>query len=331
MNSFSYRKATLLALVCATIGVLLWIWLSRESAQQSALRVTTSASERAAASDKSFDKSGPLVSALPDLSPGSSQSRTGIWQSRLGDNTMGLFNENARSMIHSGKLAKIDYGLLMLRNSCMSLYMYGGDGTKAVMERAVMASLPKLGAGLDVGSATEEMRFAGFQRSLERCTKITGAPFTAQERESDRALLSVVRYQGLLMTLHDAKDFTNPEAKAALSQAVSEPMFGALASVLLNKVDYSELANGYGKEQVIPLWQLVNPLVLCRMGDDCGPGGIVTEQLCWLHGICGDNVEEAIWATLRGNGLNTRVMEQFVSRVHQGLVNRDPSIFKKSK
>ena len=188
------------------------------------------------------------------------------------------------------------------------------------------------GGTIGLGSATEAMRPAAFQRSLERCAKLfDGAPFTEEENTAFSALPSVVQYRSILSTLSNAKNFSNPETTAALSKAVTEPMFGALSSLLVSKVDYSDLVAEYGREKVMPLYGLSIPLVLCRMGDDCGPGSIVTEQLCWLNRICGDPAEGAIWSTLRDQGVDTRVMEQFVTRVHFGLQTRDPSIFKKPR
>lgn len=152
------------------------------------------------------------------------------------------------------------------------------------------------------------MRLAGFQRSLDKCTKLyEGAKLSQGEQDTVGALPSVMKYRAILSTLRSAKTFDDPDTVAALSDAVSGPMFGALAPLLAFKLDYAELANAYGIEQLDALRTFTIPLVLCRMGDDCGPGGIVTEQLCWENGICGDRVEDAIFGTLRDRGLDTTV------------------------
>ena len=313
---------------CAIFGVLIWLWFDQESARQTSL--PTASSARADVSGKAYDRNSSVVAVLPNMQSGTAQGSSRPWQSVPGENSIGLFDESATSLIRSGKLAKIDYGLFNGRTWCLSL-PYSGDGAKALKDIAPRGPVSKADA-LSLGTANEAMRLVGFQRSSERCRKLyAGVQFTEEERVANGALPSVAQYRAILNTLGNAKDFNNPETMAALSEAVSGPMFGALSSLISTKVDYRELVDAYGPEQAIPLYAFVVPLILCRMGDDCGPRGIVTEQLCWLNSICGDYAEDGIWSTLRGHGLDTGAMEKFVARVHSGLVNRDPSIFKKPK
>lgn len=329
MKSFSFRKPALVISGLATIGVLLWVWYGQENVRQSSSRM--SSTQATTSGGNAIGKNGSIVSVLPGLRPGTAQGGNGLWQSGSGDNGAGLFNENARSLMRSGNLAKTDYGLFRMRTECLS-FLHGVNDAKSLRDYLPSAPIRELGGNLGVGPATEAMRLAGLQRSLEKCTKLyEGVRIREEEHAAIGALPTVVQYRTILRTLSTSSDFNNPETISALSKAVTEPLFGALSALLVNKVDYSELVDAYGREQAIPLYSLVVPLVLCRMGDDCGPGGLVTEQLCWINGICGNRVDDAIWSTLRGQGLDTRVMEQFVTRVHTALQNRDPSIFKKPK
>jgi len=248
----------------------------------------------------------------------------------MDDNRLGIYNESVRSLMRSNNIAKVDYGSFQLRNVCRS-FLHGQDGKTAVKRLLALPQTDK-GDALAIGNATEAERLAGFQRSLYKCTKLyEGARLTQNDQDEISALPSVLRYRAVLNSLRNAKTFDGAETLAALSDAASGPLFGALSSLLSSKVDYTELVNAYGKEQIDALRSLTIPLVLCRMGDDCGPGGTVTEQLCWENGICGDYVDGAIFANLRDRGLDTVAYNRFVTNVHQALLTRDTSIFRKQK
>lgn len=246
-------------------------------------------------------------------------------------NDIGLFNESIRSLMRSSSISKIDYALSRAQSECMSFYL-GLDVAVAVKEFAAATSENELTKQLSLGRASKEVRHTSFRRSFDKCSKLfEGARISQQEMDTLRLLPSFDQYRAVKAALNASQHFDRPEEMAALSQAVLAPMFGALASVIANKVDFAELVAAYGRERVVPLYDLTIPLVLCRMGDDCGSGGIVTEQLCWERGICGDRVEEAILDNLRAKGVDTRALEQFITRVHLGLQNRDPAIFKKPR
>lgn len=331
MQLHSYRKYALVLLAAAALGMLLWY--RGEGLQESSLGTAfgLNATVTAAANANADKKGRSQLIVLADPRSASSPSGQGLRPIGGADSmSLGLFNENARSLARAGRLAKYDYALIKGPSDCLSFLQAGGDGPKALKEYGPAMPLRERGGNIGIGPATEAMRLAAFQRSFEKCSKLyEGGRFTEEEMTEFRALPTALEYRSVGDTLRYAKDFNNPETMAALSKAVTEPMFGRLALLLADKVDYRDMVAEYGPEKVMPLYALTVPLVLCRMGDDCGPGGIVAEQLCWLNRICGDPVEEAIWSTLRAQGVDTRVMEQFISRVHLGLQNRDPTIFKK--
>ena len=102
-------------------------------------------------------------------------------------------------------------------------------------------------------------------------------------------------------------------------------MFGALEAFLYSVISNSgALAKEYPPEQAAALRNLAIPLLLCQMGDDCRRGGIVSEQLCWQSGICGENVQDAILEHLRNQQINTAALEQFVTSLHQKLQKLPP-------
>ena len=325
----SYRKMGVIFLCC--VAVVLLIWFSQRNTPELASSTTSAArSQVGSNSPNGSSSNGALGSVLPGERSDTVIARAGIWQGGLGDNSLGIYNESVRSLIRSNSLAKIDYGFARLHSVCRS-FLSGQDGVTAVRKFPSLAQLDK-GDELVIGNATVEERLVGFQRSLDRCTKLyEGAKLSEAELVSAGAQPSIVQYRALRNALGDANNFESPQTVAALSTAVAGPMFAALTPLLFSKVDYAELANAYGKERSDALRALTFPLVLCRMGDDCGPGGTVTEQLCWEWGICGQHVEEAIFANLRDRGLDTTAFSQFVFKIHQALQAGDTSIFRKQK
>lgn len=326
---FSFRQLGIL-LLCCVAGVLL-IWYSQQVPPQAVSHPTSDARTQASGNpSKNSLSDGSLLSAFPSRQLDTGVSRNKFRQSGMDDNRLGIYNESVRSLMRSNNIAKVDYGLFQLRNVCRS-FLNGQDGITVVKRLVALPQTDKADA-LVIGDATEAERLAGFQRSLDKCTKLyEGARLTQSDQDAISALPSVLRYRAVLNSLGNAKTFDGAETLAALSDAASGPMFGALSPLLAFKVDYTELVNAYGKEQSDALRSLTVSLVLCRLGDDCGPGDTVTEQLCWENGICGDYVDSAIFSNLRDRGMDTTAFSQFITRVHQALLVRDTSIFRKQK
>lgn len=243
-----------------------------------------------------------------------------------------LFNQNARTLITSSELAKVDYGMLRSRALCVS-FSLENDPTKTVREFGYSLSTFKGAEGaLLIGNADEQVRSAAFSRSFERC-RVLLEPGLSDKEYADLAKLplpaqarAITRQLGSMTA-----SFDEPYMNTVLTQAVNGPMYGALALLMVRKLDYGDLETSYSQDQISALSSLVVDLVLCRMGDDCAGGGFLNTQLCWQNGICGDNTEEAIWANLRDRGLDTTALNLFVTRVHQALQAGDTSIFRKAK
>lgn len=326
---FSYRKLAVILLCCVGVGLLIW-YSQRNTPELASSTNSAARSQVGSNSPNGSSSNGALGSVLPGERSDAAITRAGIFQGGLGDNSLGIYNESVRSLIRSNSLAKIDYGFARLNSVCRS-FLSGQDGVTAVRKSLPLAQLEK-GEELLIGNATVEERVAGFQRSLDRCTKLyEGAKLSEDELALFRAQPSAVQYRALRNALAEANNFDSPQAVAALSTAVAGPMFDALTPLLFSEVNYAELTSAYGKERGDALRGLTFPLVLCRMGDDCGPSGTVTEQLCWQFGICGQRVEEAIFANLRDRGLDTTAFSQFIFKVHQALLVGDTSIFRKQK
>ena len=329
---FSNRRLRLfglLLLCCGAVGLL--IWFGQERVSGSASRANSGARSQADGNDSSSDKAGTGI--LAAILPGQRTNNAGgaphgIQSRGFGDNRLGLYNESVRSLMRANSFAKVDYGLFQLQNVCRS-FLQGEDGVTAVRSSPSLPQARKSDE-LMIGNATEATRVAGFHRSRDKCTKLyEGVKLSQAELDAIGVQTNVVHYRTTLNTLGTARNFASPEITSALSDAVAGPMFGALSPLLASKVDYIELVNAYGQERADALRSLTIPLVLCRMGDDCGSGGLVTEQMCWENGICGDGVEDAIFANLRDRGLDTTAFNQFVTRLHQALQSRDTSIFRK--
>ena len=325
----SYRKFVVIFLSGIAAGLL--ILFGQQKTPQSVSRTDVDARPLATGNSTNGSSSnGSLAAVLPGRRSDTAVPRNGSGQVSFGANSLGLYNESVRSLMRSQSSAKVDYGLFQVLNVCRS-FLHGVDGLTAVRGSPSLPQMHKV-EELVIGNATEAVRLTGFQRSLDKCTKLyEGAKLTQNEQDAARALPAVVQYRGILNTLSNAKNFDDPETFAALSDAVSGPMFGALSPLLAFKLDYADLTNAYSVEQIDALRTLTIPLVLCRLGDDCGPGGTVTEQLCWEYGVCSDRVEDAIFANLRARGLDTTAFNRFILRVHQALLTGDTSIFRKQK
>ena len=333
MKYWSNLKSLVFVLFFVAAGLLIWCCRERwdgftsiaspqaQPTSQNKVLVEGSTSNNAANS--------PLLPTDLQSSAGSTRSASTPRPSLVGE--LGLFNENARALMRSSEPSKVDYGRMRLKLECLS-FSLGGNGTELLRDYGPAASKPKGAYALIVGDASDAARMAGFSRSLEKCRDLYGGvPLTVSEIQLIDTLPTGTQYRAIRQTLIDSKDFDSAETKAALSQVVTGPMFGALSSLLATSVDYSDLLKSYRPEQVDALYLLAIPMVLCRMGDDCDRGGIVTDQLCWTNGICGDRVEEAIFANLRNHGLDTTAFSQFIFKVHQALLTGDTSIFRKQK
>ncbi len=221
--------------------------------------------------------------------------------------------------------------MLRVPIECQS-FLVGGSGVTQIRE---FGPGPAIAAGekaLITGGASEAVRLAAYARSYEKCARLYELrQLTGEEASRFRMLPSVKKYAEVGAELRKAKNFERPETRAALDLAISEPMLGLLSSLTL-ELDLQDLSKSYPEETVGPgLETMVMMLVLCKMGDDCDRGGIVTDQLCWAFAICGDRVEDAIRASLVQRGIDPVPLDQFVNRIAERLHARDTTIFRKKE
>ena len=177
----SYRKISAILLCCVTVGLL--IWFGERHAFQ--LLSSTNAGARGQATGNSSTASASntsLVPAIPDRRLDNAIRRNGGRQSGIDDNGLGIYNESVRSLMRSNSIAKFDYGSFQLRNVCRS-FLHGQDGLTAT-RTMMLLPLTDTADALVIGSATEAERLVGFQRSLDRCTKLFEGAAISQVREN---------------------------------------------------------------------------------------------------------------------------------------------------
>jgi hypothetical protein len=105
-------------------------------------------------------------------------------------------------------------------------------------------------------------------------------------------------------------------------------MYGLLTSVLYQHLDTPSLQKSYGEGRGAALSSAAIYAIQCRLGGDCGPGGLLTENLCWQHAICGNNLEETLIANLRERGVDPTAFRRYVDYVVEALQKTDTSIFR---
>lgn len=316
---------------CVAIAIAIWFVLSSE---QKPAAILPAFMARAVQVAPSVLTTAPTASVQVQVNPYlRNDARLGNFTNRAEevDGRLGAFNQNVTSLMRTNDPAKIDYARLRVSTQCLSTD-HGVNATNAAWEAVATQSKLTGAELLLVGNATLAVRQEALARSIKICNRLREG---SQDGDAESAAISAqsgfVQFQSIARTLREARDFNNNEVRDAVAKVVSGPMFGMLESLMYNKVDYGELGKSYSSEQVAMLPTLATALVLCRMGDDCDQGGIVTEQLCWQNGICGANTEVAIWANLRARGFDTTALNQFVTRVQQALQSGDMSIFRKPK
>jgi hypothetical protein len=271
-----------------------------------------------------------VSSALTNLKPASSATNTSHsnaaassstdLQARAANNSsLGLFNEPVRSLMHSDKMAKIDYARLRVFTQCIA-FMNVGAATHTVENSAdAEAKLPDAEKPL-FGHASLTTRRAALARSIAACSRLyEGSQLSADEMAAFNAQPNTAKWRALVKAGQKENFGADIAAtKEFMEKIVSEPMFGAMEALLYGRlINSAALEKDYLPEQAMALRILVVPFLLCQMGDDCRSGGIVSEQLCWQSGIRGENVQDAILENLRSQQINTAAFEQFVTTLRQ--------------
>jgi hypothetical protein len=245
---------------------------------------------------------------------------------------------NFRNLYASNNLTNIDYAWRRLMPICTMSLKQVRDRDKVLAKMSL-----SLAAGqkpttedpsrLSTGTASHQQQVAAFDRFYELCNKsLDGIPATSEELNRISALPDVRRFHAIDRVVNaQVIDFNNVQIKGALETIVTTPMYDTLQGVLYSKLDSSSLAGTYSAEQMDTLRGFAAQILVCRLGDDCGPDGYTTLFTCRLAGICGNNYEDAVWDHLKARNVDARAFRRFIDQRYQSLSLLDFSILKNSK
>jgi hypothetical protein len=249
-------------------------------------------------------------------------------------NTPSFFGKSIRELLRSPSISQIDYALVRIPISCTA-FVLGEPGIKLIDDliddQLSRRKIDRLPAGsFDFGTAQRTERIAAYQRSLKLCGELfEGRAISQEESDSARASDAGKEHLAIIRLLHGSPLRADPEVKLALSKVFSEPMLGRAWSLFLSHLDYSSLEAAYGAPVSPDVRVIVSTLLLCNLGENCGAGSALTEQLCWQDAICKPNAraDDAILASLSQRGVDTAALNEFVGRTYSQIVNRDTSMF----
>jgi hypothetical protein len=252
----------------------------------------------------------------------------------------GVLGENLRKLMNSNVLTKIDYAESRIRPWCMVSAKQASERETVLARMAasiardkqrVLSGAPRnLDGG---GGASYEQRIAAMDRFHELCKISTeNSPVTGEEYERIKLKPDFERRQAIARALSTTGiDVNNVMIKDALDTAVRSPLYPTLAHVLRSNLDTGPLASTYSEDQMLVLGLYAAEILVCRLGDDCGPNGFANLQFCQMIGICGTDLESGIWDYLKENKVETTAFRQFIDQRQQALNLLDFSILKKPK
>jgi hypothetical protein len=248
-------------------------------------------------------------------------------------NTPSFFGKSVRELLRSPSISQIDY-VSRIQLNCFA-FVLGERGIKLIDDlidyQLSQMKIDRLPAGsLGFGTAQRTERIAAYQRSLKLCGELfEGRAISQEERDSARASDAGKEHLAIIRLLKDSPLRADPEVKLALSKVFSEPMLFQATGLFLSHLDYSSLEAAYGAPVSPDVRVIVSTLLLCNLGENCGAGSALTEQLCWQDAICKPNAraDDAILVSLSQRGVDTAALNEFVGRTYSRIVNRDTSMF----
>lgn len=252
----------------------------------------------------------------------------------------GVLGENLRKLLNSNVLTKIDYAESRIRPWCMVSAKQASERDTVLAQMAASIARDKQrilsGAPRNFdggGSASYEQRIAAMDRFHELCKISTeNSPVTGEEYERIKLKPDFERRQTIAKALSTTGiDINNVMIKDALETVVRSPLYPTLAHVLRSNLDTAPLASVYAEDQMSVLGLYAAEILVCRLGDDCGPDGFANLQFCQMIGICGNDLESGIWDYLKENKVETTAFRQFIDQRQQALNLLDFSILKKPK
>ena len=244
-------------------------------------------------------------------------------------NTPSFFGKSVRELLRSPSISQIDY-VSRIQLNCLAFFL-GEPGVKLIDNQFSRTVIDRFPAGsFHFGTAQRTERIAAYQRSLKLCGELyEGRAISQEESDSARASDAGKEHLAIIRLLKDSPLRADPEVKLALSKVFSEPMLFQATSLFLSHLDYSSLEAAYGAPVSPDVRVIVSTLLLCNLGENCGAGSALTEQLCWQNAICKPNAraDDAILASLSQRGVDTAALNEFVGRTYSRIVNRDTSMF----
>lgn len=243
-----------------------------------------------------------------------------------------LFGTNLRRLLESSEATKIDYAALKIMTQCGAAIK--ATNSDVVLKQAINNESTLSGPILlTVGTAGYETRISAFNKFKDLCNAVlNGNAILGEEWDSKKKQPQMLVWKTVVRQVSEENiDIRSSQTKKALDLIVTTPMYGALESVLYAKLDYATLAGVYSDEQIRVLANVVVPILLCRLGDDCGPNGFQNLQMCRQNGICGSDLESAVWDQLQSRHLNIDPLRQFVDQRFRALSVLDFSIISTKK
>jgi hypothetical protein len=243
----------------------------------------------------------------------------------------GLFRESITNLLNSRDLKKVDYARLKILAPCGNQMWLGKDRRQAAFSTQLQVSAALDNTQFRFQRAPEQTRRAALEKFVEVCQNIfESKDYPAKISDSAMNSAQSVELRRILAAADVLKlNSGAPEADKAFKVILSTPLYGALENNLYSSLDYARLQNDYSPEQIALFNIVVVPILLCRMGDDCGPNGTVTLQICMQVGICGNYVEEAVWDSLKNSKFDTTALKRFIDYTYLALQAQELSVFKR--
>ncbi len=147
--------------------------------------------------------------------------------------SLGLFNEPVRSLMHSDKMAKVDYARLRVNTQCLAFT--SGAMAANLVENSIEAEAKVSDTDkLLFGRASTATRRAALSRSIDACSKLfEGSQITADEMTAFNAQPNTAKWRRLLKAGQKENFGTDFAAtNEFFEKMVSEPMLGAIEALL---------------------------------------------------------------------------------------------------
>ncbi len=223
--------------------------------------------------------------------------------------TNDLFAKSAKELLDLGSLTALSMAVRKKQN-CMV--------TDPAHALTVLENFPT-----GIGKGTLEERRLAALRLGKMCEEFfaQASRATVIDREGE-----IFRARGL--SIKNPVDADNPQVAKALHEIMTTPLLGNIGFMLLY-AEQSELNSAIADEKTLHR-ALATDLLICRLGDDCGPDSLIANRLCMFMGFCGGGVEEAIMNGYAHKNFNWNVLDQYVTKMQVAFGKGDTSIFKKS-